>query len=172
MVGILAKSIEYHNAICIFNNQRRRGLGAVVVAGSRYTQAARSMGSTASFSSFLHFSWFFINTSTDNACPSRGPHWPGRIMSIYKMLCLAEYIILSIIPHRFISRRSAWSHNTLSMPLNWTISIKCPSAFYRLLDPKLIHRCWCTLWSWTRRDQLNIAWRDVQQQVELQLIKP
>ena len=30
-----------------------------------------------SFSSFLQFSWFFINTPTDNACPSRAPHWPG-----------------------------------------------------------------------------------------------
>ena len=31
MIGILAKSKEYHNAICIFNNQRGRRLSAVVV---------------------------------------------------------------------------------------------------------------------------------------------
>ena len=75
MVGILAKSKEYSNAICIFNNLR----GGVVVAGSCYThrQDGAWVAPHRKLFWFSTFSWFFINTSTDNACPSRGPHWPG-----------------------------------------------------------------------------------------------
>ena len=50
MVGILAKSKEYSNAICIFNNLR--GLSAVV-AGSCYTH--RQDGARVALQAFLVF---------------------------------------------------------------------------------------------------------------------
>ena len=69
-----------------------------------HTQAGRSMGGTASqaFLVFYIFPGSLLTLLQIMLVPAEARTGRGRIMSIYKMLCLAEYIILSIIPHRFI----------------------------------------------------------------------